>query len=49
MRFWQSTRTKFVYENKLQEYKKEIAQIEEMLQQGAKTDESGCWEVFTRA
>lgn len=30
-----STRTKFVYENKLQEYKKEIAQIEEMLQQGA--------------
>ncbi|MGI6086130.1 MAG: DUF342 domain-containing protein [Acetivibrionales bacterium] len=30
-----STRTKFVLENRLQEYKKEIAGIEEMLQQGA--------------
>lgn len=30
-----STRTKFFYENKLQEYKKEIADIEERLTQGA--------------
>lgn len=30
-----STRTRFVYESKLQEYKKETVQIEEMLQQGA--------------
>lgn len=30
-----STRAKFYYENKLQEYKKEIADIEEKLQQGA--------------
>ncbi|HBR03183.1 MAG TPA: DUF342 domain-containing protein [Ruminiclostridium sp.] len=30
-----STRTKFFYENKLQEYKKEISDIEEKLQQGA--------------
>ncbi|NLL67035.1 MAG: DUF342 domain-containing protein [Clostridiaceae bacterium] len=30
-----STRTKFVLESRLQEYKKEIAEIEEMLQQGA--------------
>lgn len=30
-----STRARFFYENKLQEYKREIAEIEEILQQGA--------------